>query len=127
VSTGITLLPLGATCQNLLDTGQLFRGHAKFRRVYQTQTQVQLRDCVLRHVMAHGLSSFVAPPSIKHVSTMSPEDQAIWYAAYDEEFDGLNSLPTWDVVTEEQFRRLSKGTKALPSMAIATIKYDEFN
>ena len=30
-------------------------------------------------------------------------------------------------MTEDQFRRLSKGTKALPSMAIATIKYDEFN
>jgi hypothetical protein len=127
VSAGIKLLDLGATCQNLLDIGQLFRGHAKFHSVYQTRTQVQLHDCVLRHVTAHGLSSFVAPPSIKHVSTMSPEDQTIWYAAYDEEFDGLNSLPTWDVVTEEQFRRLSKGTKALPSMAIATIKYDEFN
>ncbi len=36
-------------------------------------------------------------------------------------------MPTWDVLTEDQFKILSKGTKALPSMAIATIKYDDFN
>jgi len=58
---------------------------------------------------------------------LSPSDQAIWLEAYDEEFDGLNSLPTWDVITEDQFKKLSKGIKALPSMAIATIKYDDFN
>jgi len=58
---------------------------------------------------------------------MCPTDQTIWHAAYDEEYDGLSSLLTWEVVTEDQFRRLSKGVQALPSMAIATIKYDEFN
>jgi hypothetical protein len=31
------------------------------------------------------------------------------------------------VLTEQQFKVLSKGVKALPSMAIATIKYDSFN
>jgi hypothetical protein len=31
------------------------------------------------------------------------------------------------VVTEEQFRILSKGRRALPTMAIATIKYDAYN
>jgi hypothetical protein len=122
------MLPnLIADCQRLLDTGQLFRGHTIFFRVYQTRDQVHLRDCVVRHVAAHGLSSLVAPSSLKHLSKMSPNDQDIWHAAYDEEFDGLNSLPTWDVLTEDQFKRLSKGIKALPSMAIATIKFDEFN
>ena len=81
----------------------------------------------MRHVTAHGLSSLVAPSSLKQLSTMSHADQNIWTAAYDEEFDGLTSLPTWEVVTEEQFKRLSKGMKALPTMAIATIKYDEHN
>jgi len=37
---------------------------------------------------------------------MSPEDKAIWDVAYNEEYDGLESLPTW---------------------AIATIKYDDRN
>jgi hypothetical protein len=31
------------------------------------------------------------------------------------------------VLTEQQFKAISKGVKALPSMAIATIKYDNFN
>jgi hypothetical protein len=94
--------------------------------VYQTRNQIQLRHCVLKHVSAHGLSSLTASPSLKSLSSLSPEDQKIWRAAYDEEFDGLNSLPIWDLITEEQFKKL-KGVKALPSMAIATIKYDQFN
>jgi hypothetical protein len=124
---GLVLANLPSNCQQLMDTGQLFRGHTKFLRVYQMRNQVHLRDCVLRHVTAHGLSFFVAPSSLKQIPTMSQGYQDIWHAAYDEEFDSLNSIPTWDVVTEDQFKRLSKGNKALPSMAIATIKYDEFN
>jgi hypothetical protein len=58
---------------------------------------------------------------------MTPEDKIIWDQAYDEEFDGLSSLPTWEILTEAQFKSLSAGAKALPSMAIATIKYDSFN
>jgi hypothetical protein len=78
-------------------------------------------------VSAHGLTSLIAPPSIKHHNTMLPTDKTIWDAAYDEEFDGLASLPTWQVVNEDQFKQLSKGIKALPTMAIATIKYDANN
>jgi hypothetical protein len=127
LTKGVPLPNLSATCQNILDTGQLFRGHTEFRRVYQTRNQVQLRDCVLRHVTAHGLSSFVAPSSLRQLSTLSSAAQQIWQAAYDEEFDGLSSLPTWEVITEDQYKQMCKGVKALPSMAIATIKYDEFN
>ena len=58
---------------------------------------------------------------------MSSSDKAIWDKAYLEECDGLSSLPTWEVLTESEFKILSKGVKALPSMAIATIKYDAFN
>jgi hypothetical protein len=58
---------------------------------------------------------------------MSLEDKAIWDATYDEEYDGLESLPTWQVLTEQQYRQISRGNKALPTMAIATIKYDENN
>jgi len=39
----------------------------------------------------------------------------------------LNNLPTWDIVSEAEFKRLHRGVKALPSMALACIKYDEFN
>jgi len=116
-----------ANCHNLIATGQMFRGHAKFGRVYNARAQLQLRDNVLRHVSAHGLSSLIASSSLKSHLKMSPEDKQIWDHAYGEEYDGLAALPTWEVLTEKEFKYLSKGVKALPSMAIATIMYDEFN
>jgi hypothetical protein len=106
----------------LLDTGQLFKGHTKFCCVYNTRTQVQLRNCVLRHVSTHGLTSLVVPSSLKSHLAMNMNDKTIWDNAYGEEYEGLASLPTWEVFTEKQFKSLSKGIKALPSMAIATIK-----
>jgi hypothetical protein len=39
----------------------------------------------------------------------------------------LSSIPTWEIITKSQLKKLSKGCKPLPSMAIATIKYDEHN
>ena len=127
ISHGIKLQDLSSTIQTLLDTGQIFRGHTKFKRVYNIRNQLQLRDSVLRHVSAHGLTSLVVPTSLKAHSSMSNSDKAIWDDAYLEEYDGLSSLPTWEVLTESQFKALNKGVKALPSMAIATIKYDAFN
>jgi len=124
---GILLHDFNANCVDLLETAQLFRGHTKFKNVYDARTQLSLRDCVLRHVSAHGLSSLIAPTSLKHHAKMSPDDKAIWDAAYNEEYDGLESLPTWEIISEEQYKILSKGRKALPTMAIATIKYDDRN
>ncbi len=76
---------------------------------------------------AHGLQSLLAPTSLKAHANLSSTDKEVWDTAYEEEYDGLASLPTWDVVTEEQFKLLSEGRRALPTMAIATIKYDANN
>jgi hypothetical protein len=65
----------------------------------------------LRHVSAHGLTSLIAPTSLHRHARMSPGDKQIWDAAYDEEYDGLELLPTWEVVTEEQYKLLSKGRR----------------
>jgi len=124
---GILLPDLSANYQNLVDTGQLFKGHLKFKNVYDTRTQLGLKDCVLHHVSAHGLQSLIAPTSLKAHQKLSSNDQDIWNAAYDEEYDGLESLSTWEVISEEQYRLLSKGKRALPTMVIATIKYDANN
>jgi hypothetical protein len=70
---------------------------------------VHLRDCVLHHVTAHGLFSLVAPSSLKQIANMLSDDQSIWHAAYDEEFDDLSSLPAWDIISEEQCHCLGKG------------------
>jgi hypothetical protein len=123
----IALPALVENCQTLLENANLFRGYAKFKRVYQARSQVQLKTCVLRHVSAHGLTSLLAPSSLKQLSKLNSHDQSIWQAAYDEEYDGLSSLPTWEVLTEDQFKQMSKGLKPLPTTAIATIKYDEHN
>jgi hypothetical protein len=69
----------------------------------------------------------IAPSSPKAHSNLSPTDKSIWDNAYFEEYDGHASLPTWEVLTEKQFKSLSKGIKALPSMVIATTKYNECN
>jgi hypothetical protein len=58
---------------------------------------------------------------------MHPVDKHMWDEAYSEEYDGLASIPTWEVLSEAQFKLLSKGRKPLPSMAISTIKYDSNN
>jgi len=77
---GISLPDLPDNCQRLLDTGQLFRGHATFRRVYNARAQVQLHQSVLRHVSAHGLLSLVAPTSLKAHSTMNPTDRYLGFS-----------------------------------------------
>ena len=105
----------------------LFRGHAKFKNVYDARAQLSLKDCILCHVSAHGLQSLIAPLSLRHHAKMSPGDRHIWDSAYNEVYAGLELLPTWEIITEEQYKLLSKGKKALPTMAIATIKYDDRN
>ena len=122
LSRGILLEDFTRNCQELLDTGQLFHGHKKFHHVYNTRNQIQLEESVLRHVSAHGLKSLVAPSFLQAHLKMSDSNKLIWDEALNEEFDGLSSLPTWEVLTETQFKSLGPDAKALPSMAIATIK-----
>jgi hypothetical protein len=105
-----------------LNSCQIFCGHAKFKTVYDTRNQISLKNCVLHHVSAHGLKSLVPPTSLKVHHKLDPAYKAIWGAVYDEEYDSLESLPTWEVISENQYKQLSKGKRALPTMAIATIK-----
>jgi hypothetical protein len=46
---------------------------------------------------------------LKSHQSMDPDDKMIWDAAYDEEYDGLESLPTWEIITEDPYRQLCKG------------------
>jgi hypothetical protein len=62
---GMILPDLQANCQHLVDTGQLFHGHKKFKNVYDARNQISLRDSVLRYISAHGLKSLVPPTSLK--------------------------------------------------------------
>jgi len=97
------------------------------RNIYNARGQIQLRDTVLRHVSAHGLTSLLASTSLQAHGKMVEKDKMIWDEAYNEEFDGLSFLPTWEVLTESEFKKLGSHTKALPSMVIATITYNSNN
>ena len=86
-STDGMLIPdLEANCQMLLDTGQLFKGHAKFCNVYDARNQISLRTCVLRHVSAHGLKSLIAPSSLKHHKSMDPSDKLVCLIMFSKTF-----------------------------------------
>lgn len=52
-------------------------------------------------------------------------DWLIWHESYKEEYDGLSSNATFDVISEEEFLCLQKrhGIRAIPSMCIFTVKH----
>jgi len=70
---------------------------------------VNLKMYMMReiNVSAYGLKSLVAPTSLTKHSSMDPVDKSVWDAAYDEEYDGLVSLPTWTVISEKEYKQLS--------------------
>ncbi len=74
----IPLPDLVAKCQTLLDNAHSFRGYVKFKCVYQARTQVQLNTCILQDVSAHGLTSLLAPSSLKQLSKLISQNQSIW-------------------------------------------------
>lgn len=45
---------------------------------------------------------------------MNSNDKEIWDSSYCEEFDGLSSLPTWEVISEDKFRQLYKNVSQSP-------------
>ncbi|NDD64811.1 MAG: transposon Pol polyprotein [Acidobacteria bacterium] len=79
------------------------------------------------HVSAASLSSPTAPSSLKHLQTYPASDKSVWLDAYSEEYDGLCATGTFDIISEDEYRDLKSSHNLgpiLPSMALATIKYD---
>jgi hypothetical protein len=111
----------------LVRCGSFYPGKSKDKKfktvfgAYGACNQLHLWDCVLRYVSAHRLKSLVPSTSLKTQNTMDPGDKVIWNATYDEEYDGLVSLPMWEVISEDKYHCLSKGRKASPTMDISTI------
>jgi hypothetical protein len=79
-----------------------------------------------KKVSAKDLHDMQAPGSLLRHHNLHPEDKITWDLAYEEEYNGLASIDTWETITEEEYQNLKhtyKGT--MPTMAISTIKYDE--
>ena len=80
----------------------------------------------IRHVSAKELVDMSSPTSLLAHAKMIPSDKKIWDESYTEEYNGLKSLQTWEVITEDQYRYLKKTSNAhlLPTMTILLIKKD---
>ena len=58
---------------------------------------------------------------------MHPKDKLIWDQSYAEEYRGLQSLDTWEVIDEAECEYLQKHNNAqvLPTMTVSVIKRDK--
>ena len=77
-----------------------------------------------RHVSAANLRSLDPPTLINH-NKLHPADRKIWDQAYEEEYEGLQQLPTWVSLDQHEFDKITHTVSGiLPTMAISTIKYN---
>ena len=112
---------------HLIDTFQLYEGYKRFNSIKEDHAKLNFHREVARHVSAAGLENLSTPTLSKH-SQMSPNDKAIWDAAYKEEYMGLHQeQKAWSYITEDEYKVLCKSfdESLLPTMAITTIKYDK--
>ena len=128
-NTPMDLPNFNETGESLVHNKKLFSGW-KSRTFVLTARQVRATSNVIastifsRKVSAQGLNLMQAPTLLKH-HKLHPDDKAIWDEAYKSEYDGLRDIDTWEMITEDEYqnmRHLYKGV--MPTMAIATIKYD---
>ena len=89
-------------------SGLHFRGHAN-------------------HVSAKNLQRGCPRFLFQALSDRHSPDYAIWLCSYKEEFDGIKSLDTYEVIDEAEYLRLVRlhGIKAIPTMCIHTVKPDD--
>jgi len=78
------------------------------------------------HISAATLVDPHAPGSIRVALHHDNKDRHIWRDSYQEEYDGLISNNTFEVLSEEEYLALCRrhGTKAIPSMCVFTVKKD---
>ena len=105
--------------------GWIQSGRALSARRMRATSNLIANLIVNRKVSAAGLKLLEAPTLLKH-HKLHPEDKDIWDASYKDEYDGLVNINTWDVITEDEYKKAKHiFGNLLPTMAIAVIKYDE--
>jgi hypothetical protein len=78
-------------------------------------------------VSAERLQSKSPPSTLKKALAAGNPDAPIWDESYNEEYDGLTKLDTFEVLTKAQYDTLPNQPKAIPTMCVLTIKVDEWN
>ena len=78
----------------------------------------------VRHISATNLSSHIPPGSLSKALYSRSPDRDIWLESYKEEYDGLVSNNTFDVIDESEYKQLCHqyNIKAMPSMCTFTGK-----
>eukprot|EP00957_Ditylum_brightwellii_P030839 2336837-Ditylum_brightwellii.AAC.1 len=73
----------------------------------------------------HHKSHMVCHVSAKH-HLLSPTNKETWDATYKEEYNGLNSLSTWGLITQQQYGSLFPlYGNVISTMTLATLQYDK--
>ena len=123
-TSAIHLRDFHTLAQSMVQNKKIFQGWKTKRYCLSARVMRAKANIIARHVSAQNLSSPIEPSLCKH-HELPPGDKITWDASYKEEYDGLVKLDTWDFVTEEEYEKLRPIVgKALPSMAISTIKRD---
>ena len=105
----------------LLSTHQILKGHQKFEKLLHFRQSQLLALAVARHISAANLTSEDLP-TLKQFKNLCPGDRKIWGDTYFEEYDGLYTLPCWDLITEKQYEAIKHLCPyILPTMAVSTI------
>ena len=111
--------------QSMVTNKKLFQGWKSMATVISARHVRATSNIMARHVSAATLKVLDAPTLLKH-HKLDPHDRELWDAAYDEEFNGLQQLQTWETISESDYQRLKRTCgRALPTMAISTLKKDE--
>ena len=106
----------------MVNNKKLFNGWKNKNTVITARVLRAKSNIIARHVSAKGLSSLQEPTLYKH-HNLPPADKLIWDRSYTEEYNGLVNLDPWEVITEDEYKALLPlCRKALPTMAISTIK-----
>ena len=129
------LIPLPSFHEKALSMShnkKLFQGWINASRAI-TARHIRITSNILahhiaaRHVSAKDLLHIETPISLLKHSKLHPADKIIWDKSYQEEYRGLESLDTWEVIDAQQCEYLQKHNKAqvLPTMTVSVIKKDK--
>jgi hypothetical protein len=84
-------------------------------------------DDIARHVSASGLTK-ANPGTLCKALHSQFSDRKVWLEElYEEEYKGLVSMDTMEILTTSQYRNLQNAPKAIPTMCVLTVKAERNN
>jgi hypothetical protein len=113
---GVSLSNFSQSFQQYIDDGTLIPGWHKGANFTLAGSA--------QHVSVTSLQCHLPPGSLTKALCSKNVDRLTWPASYKEEYDGLISNDTFEIISEEEYKVLQSkhGIKAIPSMCISTVK-----